>query len=361
MKNYLVLQHVIISVRFILCATILTFQLTNGAQEANGSENPCLETEHRTFSLYIENDIFSGNDSQYTSGLKLTWSRYGLSALPDDAWLHKWLYPVIKKIGFDRPESTEKALTFSIGQSIYTPEDIDKTELIPDDRPYAGITYAELGFHRRRTSRMHSLGLVLGIVGPDSYAEDVQTEIHKLTDSHDPKGWDNQLENEPVLSLVYGYKNRLFSNIRGSGPGSDVILSAGATLGNLRIGARTGLMLRYGWNIPYDFGNFPIQPATCFNAEVEKKYCSKTDSRLGLHIFFSANAQAVAQDIFLDGNTFRDSHSVDKKPFVGTFLGGLGLNNNRFKAVLAYVYQTKAFDSQDDPHTYGTLNLTFRY
>jgi hypothetical protein len=42
-------------------------------------------------------------------------------------------------------------------------------------------------------------------------------------------------------------------------------------------------------------------------------------------------------------------------------MGGIGLNSKRFKAVLSYVYQTKAFDEQDDPQVYGSLNLSFRF
>ena len=32
-------------------------------------------------------------------------------------------------------------------QNIYTPGDISRTDLVPDDRPYAGITYGGVGFH----------------------------------------------------------------------------------------------------------------------------------------------------------------------------------------------------------------------
>src|SRR6056297_3530299 len=109
---------------------VMTLQLGGGTvRKAAGADDAiCRTDDHRTFSVYIENDSFAGGDNQYTSGLKLTWSRFGLSELPDDAWLHKWLYPVIKKIGFDRPASAEKALTFSVGQSIYTPDDINRHE-----------------------------------------------------------------------------------------------------------------------------------------------------------------------------------------------------------------------------------------
>jgi lipid A 3-O-deacylase len=37
----------------------------------------------------------------------------------------------------------------------------------------------------------------------------------------------------------------------------------------------------------------------------------------GWCLFASFEGRAVARNIFLDGNTFTDSHSIDKKTFVG--------------------------------------------
>jgi hypothetical protein len=324
------------------------------------TEAACIGEEHRLFSLYIENDVLAGDDNQYTNGLKLTWSRFGLSGLPDDAWLHKWLYPAVRAAGWDDPRA-EKALTFSIGQNIYTPDNIEETELIPDDRPYAGITYAELGYHKRISNRMHTIGLCAGIVGPDSYAEEMQTTFHDILNSSEPRGWDNQLENEPVICLVYDYRRRLFGNPGAKGFGNNVIYSFGASLGNALTAADTGLMWRIGWRIPSDFGSFPIQPANGLSAEMEEQFCRTSERRFGVHGFLSASGRAVAHNIFLDGNTFRDSHSVDKKPFFATFTGGLGMVKGRLKAVLAYVYRTKEFEAQDDPQIYGSLNISVRY
>jgi lipid A 3-O-deacylase len=292
---------------------------------------PCASRDFRTFSLYIENDVFAGDDDQYTNGLKLTWSRYGLSELPEDAWAHRWLYPVVKRLGFSSPDS-EKALTFSIGQNMYTPRDIEETQLIRDDRPYAGVTYIEIGFHRKLDNHMHTLGLCAGIVGPHSYAEQLQTYGHALLSSDDTNGWDHQLEDEPVMCVIYDYKQKIFASNINAGIGGDAIFNTGGGIGNVRTFYNIGMMMRYGWNVPNDCGNFPIQPATCFNAELKQSTCDEKRNRFGVHLFLSGGGQAVLHDIFLDGNTFRDSHSVDKKPFVGVFMGGIGLVTGRVKS-----------------------------
>ena len=317
--------------------------------------------EFHTFSLYIENDVFAGNDDQYTNGLKLTWSRYGLSELPEDAWAHRWLYPIVKRLGFRNQPDSEKALTFSMGQNIYTPRDIEKTELIRNDRPYAGITYIEIGFHKKYKNRMHTLGLCAGIVGPHSYAEQLQTFGHALLNSDETNGWDHQLEDEPVICVIYDYKRKIFESNINAGFGGNVIVNTGGGLGHALTFLNIGMMTRYGWNVPDDCGNFPIQPATCFNAELKQSTCGIQKDRFGVHFFLSAGSQVVLHDIFLDGNTFRDSHSVGKKPIIGVFMGGIGLVVGRVKTVFAYVARTKSFETQPDAEVFGSINFSFQY
>ena len=315
----------------------------------------------KTFTFYMENDIFANTDGQYTNGFKLTWTRYGLAELPEDAWAHRWLYPVVKRLGFEKKPESEKAITFSLGQNMYTPNDIEKTELISDDRPYAGILYMELGFHHKYKNRMHTLGLCAGIVGPHSYAEALQSEGHALLHNKEPKGWDNQLKDEPVIGLIYDYKHKIFTSNINAGAGGDIIFNAGAGLGNVKTFCHAGLMMRWGWNVPNDCGNFPIQPATCFHSEFKQSTCQSQKKKYGIHLFFSAGSELVLHDIFLDGNTFRDSHSVDKKPVIGILMGGIGLVTGRVKTVIAYVARTKAFDTQSKSEAYGSMNVSFHY
>jgi len=69
----------------------------------------------------------------------------------------------------------------------------------------------------------------------------------------------------------------------------------------------------------------------------------------------------VLRDIFLDGNTFHDSHRVDKKNYVADFMGGIGFVFNRFKASYAYVFRTKQFDTQEKALVFGTFTFSFSF
>ncbi|MBT9439987.1 MAG: DUF2219 family protein [Desulfobacterales bacterium] len=87
----------------------------------------------------------------------------------------------------------------------------------------------------------------------------------------------------------------------------------------------------------------------------------RCDQRFGIHVFAAVGGSWVLRNIFLDGNTFRDSHSVDKEPFVGNCMVGAGLVLSRFKMSFAHVYQTKEFKTQKNEHSFTAITLSFSY
>jgi hypothetical protein len=319
------------------------------------------EKDLNTLSFYLENDYFAGADSNYTSGLKLTWSSAVRDDYPD-VWPHRWFYPVIRYLPFEKTPDRRRNISVSLGQNIYTPLDIEAEEVIEDDRPYAGISYFSFGFHNRIDRDMDTLEMVLGIVGPSSYAEECQEAVHNIFDDIDPKGWDNQLDNEPVLNIIYEYKKKITQSGLAGGFGHDLILNTGGTLGNAMIFYNLGLNLRLGWNLPDDFGNYPIRPASAINAAFDAKdprYSAQ--NQIGIYLFATTEGRAVMHNIFLDGNTFTDSHSVDSKPVVADCMGGLGIIAGPSQIYFAYVYRSKEFDDQEESQKFGSINISYSF
>ncbi len=202
----------------------------------------------------------------------------------------------------------------------------------------------------------------LGIVGPASFAEETQSLVHELLASQRPNGWDNQLKNEPGLAIIYERKLRLLQGGDSGDPGFDVIAHLGGTLDNVYTYANTGMEVRAGWNIPTDFGDALIRPAGDTNAPV-----NALDPRLsgkngfGLYVFSSVSGRVVLRDIFLDGNTFTDSHSVDKKYFVADVAAGVSLVIHHVKLSYAQVLRTKEFKGQPDNHSFGSITISFSW
>lgn len=317
----------------------------------------------QTLTLYFENDTFFGTDYLYTNGVKLSWTSPDLEDCRDTSTMGAWADSLIGWLPFTQNPGFRRSLSLSFGQNMYTPEDTESRELIEDDRPYAGVTYLGMGFTGKDLHQMNTWEIMLGIAGRHSYAEDVQKLIHRWKGVDIPQGWDHQIGDEPFLNLFFEHRRKIFQSRGGGGWGYDLIPNVGAGLGNLFIGAHAGAQVRFGWNLPNDFGTSLIRPGSETNAPLneEDPRFFPPFHRWGVHVFLGADGQGILRNMTLDGNTFRDSHSVDKEYFVGSFMAGVGFIISRFKITFLQVYQTKAFKTQKGDEKYGSITVSYTF
>lgn len=318
-----------------------------------------------TLTIYIENDLlgFENEDRYYTHGTKISWISQDLSDYRDKIAIPLWVHRLIERTPFFNDPVDQRNVSVSLGQNIFTPQDKGRSDLIVDDRPYAGITYLGLGLHGKNQRRMDTLEFGIGIVGRHSYAEDCQKQVHIWTDSADPKGWSHQLHDEPILNLYFERKWKALQTRNTEGLGFDAIPHMGIAVGNAYTGINLGGQVRLGWNLPNDFGTYLIRPGSDSSAPVDDSdpRFFRPFHRFGIHFFLAVDGSAVARNILLDGNTFRDSHSVDKKPFVADMIGGIGMIIYRFKITYSYVHRTKEFETQKDEQNFGAIALSFTF
>jgi len=314
------------------------------------------KSKYDTFTAYWENDIFGGTDRDYTNGLRFTWSTpYVLT--PTDPRLPKWSAPWLKLLP-DGGENRRQAVSLSFGQSIYTPSDMSRAEPDPNDRPYAGYSYLAASFHQRTDGVKTSWEIQVGIVGPLSFGEEFQNYTHDLLGNSRARGWERQLKNEPGLMLI-GERHWLLLHTAGDrGFNYDLIPHFGARLGNINTSINLGGELRLGWNLPRTFGTCPIRGGCesniAFNDEDSRPGREGFD---GLHLFIGVDGRAVFHDIFLDGNTWADSQSVERETLVADFMAGVSLRYGRTTVTYSYVYRTKEFETQSHQQLFGSLSL----
>ena len=151
--------------------------------------------EDQIITLQLENDYFGNTDQHFTNGFRAAW-------MPSARSVPQWVidgasfFPLFDPAG-------KKRVVFSLGQSIFTPDDLSATNLLRDERPYAGWLYGGVGLVSVSEERLDNIELNLGVIGPASLAEDVQKTWHEWFDFQRPNGWDNQLKNEPGFLLNY--------------------------------------------------------------------------------------------------------------------------------------------------------------
>jgi hypothetical protein len=301
------------------------------------------------FNLMVENDVVANDDRHYTSGIMLNY----VSAIDRGP---PWLKSMGQRFpGVERDDAVHVSL--SVGHEIYTPQDITQSELIEDDRPYAGYAYIATGFTTTNDAELENWRLSLGIVGPAARAEYIQNTVHENIGSDLAEGWDNQLENEVVVSLAYEKKWRERWDIESPFRrlGMDLMPHVGAEIGTLTNQIRGGVMLRAGQGLEDDYGPPRIRPS------LPASHFYTNPDGPSWYFFAGVDARAIVHNIFLDGNNFAESHSVDREPFVAELQTGFVWNTRSFRLALTHVHLSREFEGQGDRNRFGSVSISIHF
>ena len=328
---------------------------------ADTPPEPATPRHRGSLTFYTENDkYFAGTDQAYTNGFKISYLSGDLQNLTGDEVLAPARY-FARALGRLVPDGHVYKAGFSLGQNIYTPVDTQTTTYIPGDRPYAAWLYGGVALHvlypdslGGRADRLDVFEINLGIVGPSAVGEDVQNGFHEVIDVARANGWDNQIEDEPGVNLIYERRYRLSTAGARESWGADFIPHAGVSLGNVFTYANAGAEIRAGWRLPADFGSNLIRPSGDSNPDNKRPLC-------GVFVFAAVDGRAVVRDITLDGNTFKDSPDIDKKPFVADGYVGIGVSTPYLQLRYAQAYRTKEFEGQQDSQVFGSLSATILF
>lgn len=309
-----------------------------------------------------ENDCVAGTDRHYTQGARIVY-------LDAESSQPHWLKDVA---ALDLRVDTWR-WGFELGQSLFTPENLEAAYPLPHDRPYAGWLYAGPVLQRRGVTpglgvpALENLQLQLGVVGPGAMAKEEQNAAHFVGGFGVAEGWRYQLGNEPGCALKYQRAWRLAPG----GPRDwsvEMLPHVGGSLGNVDTSARIGTTLRGGWHLPDDFGvqtidSLGVADGGCFAATPQRRF--------GWYLFARAEERAVGYNEFLDGNVIRNtgyneyldgklvwvSPHVAKRPFVCELQGGLVLVFARLDFAFTMVYRSREFYGQDGEDAFGSLSL----
>ncbi|MDB9822688.1 lipid A deacylase LpxR family protein [Deltaproteobacteria bacterium] len=306
-------------------------------------------------SLQFENDFFGGGtDRHFTHGTRLECLTSPIKWITDGANKLPWFSS--KSETKEPDDSLKGRATISIGQNIYTPKNTYISQSLQNDRPYAGWLYMGFGLVvNKGDERYDKVQLEVGIVGPLSFAEDVQTFWHSMFGLHVPEGWDSQLKNEPGLALYYEQARRFERRDVLFDLEFDLMPHFGGSIGNVFTYASAGFIVRLGPDLKDDFGPPRIRPSL-----PGAGYFLSAEG-INYYLFSGVEGRAVIRNIFLDGNTFSGSHSVAKKSFVGDLQAGLAFRWGRLQLSYTQIFRTKEFKEQDGHDVFGSLNLSYQF
>ena len=344
-----------------LAALFFCFLAPGGGSPAFGKE---VSVESGTWRFEYDNDAFFNKDNKISSGWSLQkqsavaprWD--ALEAVPD--FVRRW--------GKVIPSLTKEGLVYragiAIGQVIQTPDDLSRLDLIKDDVPYAGALTLQATWYAFNDDEFRGFEITAGVAGPPSLAEQTQKTIHKLVDSSDPKGWDYQLKTEPLINLNYMRKKKIWRVGNPARVSFDTAINGNVGLGNLFTQASMALEMRFGQNMPRGFVYVPdpIGLSMHYKATLKPSNPQKSSFYASLVL----RGSAFAHNLFLDGNSFRDSHGIDNEPLVGMVIAGLHYEQKKWGLHFNLMATSDDVDTHQYPTTegrerLGTVDIEWRF
>lgn len=274
------------------------------------------EKQRSSWAFYLDNDLFAspGKDRDYTGGISMTLSGanakdYVVSIDPALDVINDWL-------GVN--ETTGLNLhSFEFGLTVFTPEDIFSSQALVDDRPYASLMYVSntrQSINRaRRFSTLSSL--TLGFIGL-KLAGEVQNKIHKLIDSDEAKGWDNQISEGGELTFRYSLSRQhvRWSNYAADNTDYEVKTATRASIGYLSdiswsISGRLGKINTPWWSFNPQTAEYTEKSAPVSNVN-HRRSVNELYIWAGMSIHYRAY-NALLQGQFKDSKVTYASDELD--------------------------------------------------
>ena len=312
------------------------------------------QERHGSLAFVIDNDLFVGTDEKYTNGVRLSW--LGEAAEDNAPGLFGSGYSSLLKNTLDflpvfGDTRFKHSASLAIQQIMITPDDIDVSELLPNQAPYVGILTLESALYAWDDTQFHELQLAIGVVGPDAGAKQTQKAVHKTFGAQDPKGWDNQVARKTIGELAYTYGHRVARSVPSSHRAWDFTMNYGVRLGNLSTDAIVGGVFRWGSRLPQAFNVFYAGSGS----ESAMLGLSSTEKNSGWFLYGALVGEANAYS-YID-EAVEDTHNLSQETLTGSLVIGAAYFWGRAQLGFSLQGTTSVVEEDKDPISYGSLYL----
>lgn len=242
--------------------------------------------------------------------------------------------------------------SYTFGQSMLTPSDILIEVPGNDELPYSALLFVNSTHITVNEAYADKISTTLGFVGPWALGEESQKFVHGITGSDEPQGWNTQIGNEIVFQLTRG---RAWRSWTSSSQKMDLINSTELSLGTISSSVSVSSIFRYGSGLKETFVTPLLGSSRASNP------IATTDS---WYIYAGLNAGYIFNQIFTDGNTFKDSRSIEsQRESIGFTLGiTKAWKNFSFSFAIndSNLISDEDNDKLEDLTRFGSLTLAFR-
>lgn len=304
--------------------------------------------------------IAFGDDRHYTNGNSVE-----ASVLPTAMMYDRRLRWLDVFGEFREPRS---AIGVMARQTFYTPELLTDLNNQPDDWPYNGLLTGGVFLQRSEGALFDHMQLDVGVMGQDAGGQPLQEWVHSALPRQVNPTWAGQVANQLAVQAHYqrrwklrwqrdaeGVMSRVPSDELGDGggsgtPGVELIPYVGLRAGTIFVDGSFGVIARYGWPLPEDFGPSRLYEFT--------DHTQRGADDFGFSIFARAGGRVVQHNALLRGSVF-DSPRLDEQVLVGEFHLGMQFQWEGFELGYSQTLVTGEFEGQNSGNRTGTWTLIF--
>ena len=232
-------------------------------------------------------------------------------------------------------KETKRYLEFKIGQNIYSPENKKLPDTSRFDRPFAGWLFLKTKFTKAFTDKIWSTGFEIGLTGPQSFADKVQRNFHKLIKDEIPS-WYLQIPNDLHVNINFEYQKNFINK--------HILIYSNFALGTKDIFAEGGLEWFFGSHY-----NFAKNAYAGLSSHQDKEWFISLGG-FYRHVFYNA---------LIEGSFFNDDAIFTKD--IQNSLGLIrvqGFRRWKNKSIdMTYHFNTKEI-SEASSHSYLSVSIS---
>lgn len=258
-----------------------------------------------SFSLELDNDILTQTDYYYSNGFLIEYESDKLAGTKPWTWLG------------DRSESG-----VGFKHEISTPVNTGTSLAQPGDHPYSAVLYTTMFNRFENEERESRKEILLGIIGPMAFGEQIQNGIHGLFPSHPVNGWAHQLKNDLLINFNYEYWRKYRGRSFTYGPWYRAELGTYSTKFHFAYRSELSFLRRHQFELQFgaylNFFDVKLQGGVFSNDQYGLSSDQvKTLTYLG-EVFYRYRFQAHELSL---GNSFKGVQFNSGKPHSWTTLG----------------------------------------
>lgn len=263
-----------------------------------------------------------------------------------DRYYSSGIFLAYRYLSDKKNQSLEKRiLEWKLGQEMYTPYKAVVSNISEHDRPFAGYLFGSFGINRvYKKPQILNTSIQIGVIGSNSYAEELQEFIHNIYGFKKAVGWEYQIKDAFALNFNAEFLKTVLKMEKNN---FDITWTNKLNFGTVYTNMATGFNARIGLKPLQKLSN-----SIAFNTSLNNEQ-NNSFREVESFFYIKPMLRYALYDATLQGSFLNDTSLVTKELVPLVFDIELGLKFTAYRFNFGYAFNYNTNKSQGLRYTYG--------